>query len=149
MAEKTETISQETNDILMNHVILPRFLPQEKPKFAHEKILIAEFLKCIENTSEHLPLKTIEMFDRLKQVNEEYTRDIVTEKIIELRPGDTFAMFVRRQNYTIMFHVPADSCLDNEDPDDVIVATFPGYLHPKEIYNCDSDIEVHLHFLPL
>lgn len=57
--------------------------------------------------------------------------------------GDTFAMFIRRQNCAIMIHVPANGLINiNDEPENVIVATFPGSLHPRDIKEHLNDIEV-------
>lgn len=62
--------------------------------------------------------------------------------------GDTFAMFIRHQNCAIMIHVPANELINTADePENVIVATFPGSLHPRDIYENEnsSDLEVIYH----
>lgn len=56
--------------------------------------------------------------------------------------GDTFAMFVRRQNCVILVHMSQDGMVDAEKSQNVIVATFPANLHPGEIYKYDSDLQV-------
>lgn len=56
--------------------------------------------------------------------------------------GDTFAMYVRRQNCAVMIHVPANEMVSVDETKNVIVSTFPGNLHPREIYRHIGDIEV-------
>lgn len=56
--------------------------------------------------------------------------------------GDTFAMYVRRQNCAVMIHVPANEMVSVDETKNVIVSTFPGNLHPREIYQHSGDIEV-------
>lgn len=66
-----------------------------------------------------------------------------------LMTGDTFAMYIHRQQCTIMIYVPANDLINStEEPEDAIVATFPGSLHPRDIYEHESDLEViyHVHY---
>lgn len=143
MAENIVSHSDlETQNILLNHVVLPRVLPQEKSRFFHEQALIIQFVETVEAVSEWLPEKTVEMMDRLKRVTREHTRTVISEIINELEPGDSFSMFVRRQNSTIMFYIPKTADNSTEEPQNIIVATFMGTLHPKEIFKHESDMEV-------
>lgn len=135
----------ETQNILLNHVVLPRVLPQEKVRYVHEQALIMQLVENVENVSEWLPDKTVKMMDRLKRVTREYTRTVVSEIINELESGDTFSTFVRRQNCTIIFYVPPTEENTTGEPQNMIVATFMGTLHPKEIFKHESDIEVSIH----
>lgn len=136
------TSDLEIPDILLNHVVLPRVLPQEKVRFIHEREIVIQLVETVEDVSEWLPMKTVEMMDRLKRVTREYTGSVVSEIINELEPGDSFSMFVRRQNTTIMFYVPKAGDNTTDEPQNVIVATFMGTLHPREIFKHESDIEV-------
>lgn len=139
MAEDIDMISQlENHSILLNHVLLPRVLPQQKEGFYDEQAIVIQFIENIKNVSEWLPVKTVEMMDRLKRVTLESTRTVVSNIIHELDLGDFFAMFIRGQNCTIMFYRPSNQ------PQNIIAATFVGNLHPKEIYKHESDIEVSL-----
>lgn len=142
MAKSIDTMDLETHDILLNHVVLPRVLPQEKSRFIHEQALVVQFIENVENVSEWLPEKTVEMMDRLKRVTREHTRDVITEIINELEPGDSFSMFVRRQNCAIMFHIPATEEANAPDLLNIVVGTFLGTLHPREIFNHENKIEV-------
>lgn len=132
----------EVPNILLNHVVLPRVLPQEKSRFIHEREIVMQLVETVENVSERLPMETVEMMDRLKRVTREYTGGVVSEIINELEPGDSFSMFVRRQNTTIMFYIPKAGDNTTEEPQNIIVATFMGTLHPREIFKHESDIEV-------
>lgn len=145
MAEEIAASSDlEIPNILLNHVVLPRVLPQEKARFIHEQEIVIQLVETVENVSDSLPIKTVEMMDRLKRVTREYTGGVVTEIINELEPGDSFSMFVRRQNTAIMFYIPkaGDDNNTTEEPQNMIVATFMGTLHPREIFKHESDIEV-------
>lgn len=132
--------NMEKQDMLLNYVILPRFLPQEKPEHFHgiELQLIAQVVQSVTKLSGILPSKTIELFQRLGRVHHMVVPNVdeITSQINALRSGDTFAMFVRRQNCAFIIYVPPN------DTEHVIVANFPGNLHPEEVYKYDSDIEV-------
>lgn len=142
MFQYDEPKSQQ--NILLDHVILPRVLPQQKSCYTHEQALIDLMIENVGNTSAVLPHKTIEMMKRLKRVNSECTPKVVSQLINELRcPGDTFSMFVRKQNTAIIFYVPSHTEVNsNGEPNNIIVATFPACLRPSKIYKHDSDLEV-------
>lgn len=129
---------------LLDHVILPRVLPQHKSCYTHEQALVDQMIENVDGMSDWLPSKTVEMMNRLKRVNYECTPDVVSELINGLRsPGDTFSMFIRWQNTAVIFYLPKDTEVNNNDEsDDIIVATFPACLHPRVIYEHDSDVEV-------
>lgn len=135
---------QQWQDMLLNHIILPRILPQSKSRHFHQTELniLDEMVKCVEMLSEHIPSETVRLFRRMKNVHFNLSPNNVANEINGLRTGDSFAMFVRRQNCTFMIHAPKDNNQINQVPHTVIVATFPGNLHPNEVYEHDSDIEV-------
>lgn len=144
MIEHNESKSQ---NCLLDHVILPRVLPQHKSSYTHEQALIDQIIENVDGMSDWLPPKTVEMMKRLKRVNYECTPTVISELINELRsPGDTFSMFVRWQNTAVIFYIPKDT-LDTKvsnggEPDHITVAIFPGCLHPRVVYDNDSDVEV-------
>lgn len=148
MTDVSEVDSQEVQDTLLTHIILPRFLPQQKPRFYHELDLMSRIVDTVENLDEWIPSKTVELMQKLRRVHFECTPQVISEEINALRPGDTFAMFVRRQNCAFMIHKPSNGMVKVEDEiaSNVIVATFPGNLHPGEIYKHDSDIEVNFQY---
>lgn len=136
-------ISQlKKQNILLEHVLLPRVLPQEKARFTDEQEIVVKFVENVENLSEWLPEKTVKMMERLKRVTLECTRTVVSETINELEAGDSFSMFIRRQNCTIMFYIPPTEENNLEELQNIIVATFLGNLHPQDIFMHDSDIMV-------
>lgn len=121
----------------MNHVVLPRVLPQEKSVDLHgdEISLMSIMVENVERMAKYLPRNTVGMFQRLKRVHQTRTGECIAGEINALKPGETFAMFIRRQNCAFMVHKTAKES-------EVIVATFPGNLHPREVYEHQSDIEV-------
>lgn len=143
MEENINMTSQlEKHSILLNHVLFPRVLPQRKTRFNDEQAIVMQFLENVKNAQEWLPMKTVEMMERLKRVTLECTRTVVSDIINELGAGDSFSMFIRRQNCTIMFHIPSNEGSYVEELQNIIVATFMGNLHPNEIFEYESDIEV-------
>lgn len=141
----TEFVSMES---LFNHVLLPRVLPHEKQRHALELKLMNMMVENVKSLAKYLPPKTVTLFKDFQKVHLECTPKVISESINNLCFGETFALFVRRQNTLFMIYVPLgeDDSDDGDDGDgdleDVIVATFPGNLHPKEIYANDSDIAV-------
>lgn len=150
MNERSEWDSQETWECLLNHVILPRVLPHTKPRSFQETQLMVQMVNNIEILAKcpFMPPKTVELFKRLKRMHFECTPAVIAEEINSLRPGDTFAMFVRRQNNAFIIHAPPMPNSDKSTiPQNVIVATFLGSLHPCEIYKHDSDTQVNLQWM--
>ncbi|XP_031637089.1 uncharacterized protein LOC116349684 [Contarinia nasturtii] len=133
---------EEKYKILLNHVVLPRFLPQNRSEHlcSEELALVSAMVKNVtenELLTQHIPPATIKMLNMLNEVHKNLSPNTVSQQIQSLKPGDTFGMFVRRQNCGIMIHMPVDF----DQSKRVIVATFPGNIHPKHIYSNDSDIK--------
>lgn len=146
MDEDDESDTAEIRKNLLKHVTLPRDLPQEKPPRYLELKLMTHMVENVGNLSNYLPVKTVELLKRFRTVHLECTPDVISKEINSLRPGDTFAMFVRRQNTTIMVYMLPNDEIDNEESQNVILATFPGNLHPNQIYKAESDLEVFVFF---
>ncbi|XP_055310983.1 uncharacterized protein LOC129573873 [Sitodiplosis mosellana] len=140
MNKEPDFTYQERHEVLMNHVILPRYLPQERSKNFHneELALLSNMVENVERLAKSLPRNTVNMFHGLARVHKTLTPSVVSTEIRNLKPGDTFAMFVRRQNCAMMIHMPPE-----RGDDRVIAAIFPGNLHPKHISAAESDIEFH------
>lgn len=132
---------QAKHEALMDHIILPRFLPQSKSLDFHpqELELLMRMVHNVESLAKFIPANTLKMARSLATVHRNRTADIVAKEINNLKPGETFAMYIRRQNCAIMIH-----CQSNAQAyaNDMIVATFPGRLHPNEVYTNPSDLEV-------
>lgn len=141
MNQKSDYKYQEMQEALLNHVILPRYLPQNKPKDFHseERALLLGMSQNVGLLSKSLPSNTVNMFERLARVHNTLTPSVVSNEIRNLEPGDTFAMFVRRQNCALMIHMP-----EKRGDDRVILAIFPGNLHPKHISGVEGDVEVRI-----
>lgn len=136
---------------MINHVLLPRFLPQQRSPELHEHeiSLLKEMVQTIETMEDSLPPSTVRLFQSMQKVHVMCTATDVCDEIKKLTPGETFAMFIRRQNTAFMVHMPesgrAKSKNSKAKPDKsttVIVSTFPGNIHPNEIYTHPSDLEV-------
>lgn len=125
---------------LLNHIILPRYILQERlPDHESEELeLLKRMAEEVEKLNDHIPANTLKMIRSLAKVHSNPTpnANTIKEEINGLQPGETFAMFVRRQNCAIIIHMPPN------DSNNVIVATFIGKVHPKEIYEHSSDLEV-------
>lgn len=139
-----ELSALEKHSILLNHIILPHFLPQSTTPHYHqsELQLLTEMTANIFDLRKYIPPQTVALFNSMNEIVQELKPANISEKINALQPGDTFAMFVRRQNCAFIIHAPSNENVFNGRPENVIVATFPGRLHPKEVYECNSDIEV-------
>lgn len=140
----TPPTPQQWQDMLLNHIILPRHLPQTKSRFFHqtELKLLDQMVENVVNLSDKLPPKTVKLFEKMRKIHHNRSVTNISNEINALQPGDTFAMFVRRQNCVFQIYVPPDANVADGKPQCVIVSTFPGNLHPNQVYNCDSDMEV-------
>lgn len=143
-SKNVELSRLDKQNILLNHIILPHFLPQtDSPQFYQSELqLFDEIFKSVMDLSKNIPSKTVALFKSMHNIYHNLNAMNVSQEINALRPGDTFAMFVRRQNYAFMVYVPSDERIVHGKPQNAIVATFPGRLHPSEVYKYESDIEV-------
>ncbi|XP_031621557.1 uncharacterized protein LOC116339677 [Contarinia nasturtii] len=131
---------QTRHESLLNHVVLPRHLPQLRSSELHsqELELLMRMVQNVESLAESIPANTLKMICSLAEVHRTRTASTISNKINDLKPGETFAMFIRRQNCAIMIHLPFASAGGTND---AIVATFPGKINHNEIYENSSDLE--------
>lgn len=126
----------DRNEFNLNHIVLPRYLPQKNQDYTDQLQLVSRMLKNVLATKT-LPTNTIRLFNQLKRIyvdtKDEMLKDALSKEIKSLRSNDTFAMFVRQQNCTLIVHKKAKS---------VILATFHSDVKPSEVYDHDSDLEV-------
>lgn len=130
---------------LLNHIVLPRVLPQEKSKDLEQEelALLSNVKNAVQDCQEWLPATTVQLFESFERVHKTCTPESIANEIKELKPGHTFAMFVRRQNCGFFIYMPEDgNSEESSDMKTVVVATFPGNFHPKEIYEHSSDLQV-------
>lgn len=115
------------NEFMLTHAVLPRRLPEQKPNFSQQLRMLNVMIENIQSADQCIPQKTREFFQRFQKIHEYGTSigaGVIHEQIKALHSGDTFAMFVRRQNCTLMIHR-----LENDyDDHNVVVSTFPGDL---------------------
>lgn len=152
MRQELESLELNSNEELnldyemLNHVVLPRHLPQTKRTdlFEIEMNFLLRFADMIEDQEEWIPSLTVNMFIDLKcLIYADFSPDIIFELINELKPGGTFAMFLNGQNCMFIIYMPFTE--DNKQPDastTVIVATFPASLGGKYIYRTFGGLEV-------
>lgn len=144
MDEEPEPNQLDYHSILLSHVVFPRVLPQQKPRYVHELDLITLMVENVVKLSKWIPPKTIELMETLKMVHVDGKPrpSIISDAIDSLSPGESFAMFVRRQNCMLIIYMPFNQISNIKEMQNVIVATYPGNLHPSEIYKHNSDVEV-------
>lgn len=134
-SEMTEDIDE--NEFILNHVVLPRFLPQKNQNYNDQLKIIKRMLKNVRDLRSYLPINTVHLCETLKNIHLQSTddnlRDTIKKELRYLLAGDTFAIFVRGQNCTLIVHKKAAS---------LILATFHGDVNSNEIYSQDSDLQV-------
>lgn len=135
------TDQQQKLENLLHHVVLPRVLPQNYPKDYEDQELnlLSRLVRTVENSSQILPIETVELFQRLKRVHMKRTPENISNEINSLKPGDTFAMFIRRQNTAFLIQVPKEPA---DGIKNVTIATFPGNLHPAKMHESFHDLQV-------
>lgn len=134
---KIENIDED----LLYHIVLPRVLPQNKSKNTeeHELALLSRITDAIRGLDKWISPEIVRLFNSFEQTHMTRTPESISNEIKGLQPGRSFAMFVRRQNCGLMIHMPSDQ---NTKSKTVVVSTFPGNFHPKNIYNAASDFQV-------
>lgn len=128
----------DQNEFILNHVVLPRYLPPEKQGYAKQLKLMKTFIENVFAVP-IVPARTVALFKQFKRIHLDGTADnlksALSREIRSLLPGHSFAMFVRRQNCTLTIHKKSDG-------DGVILATFRGDMLSSEVYSHESDIVV-------
>lgn len=129
--KKVPKTIQNIYEELLYHIVLPRVLPQNKSTNSeqHELALLSRFTDAIRGLKKWISAETVRLFDSFERIHVTRTPESISNEIKELRPGQSFVMFVRRQNCGFMIHMP------NDENESVVVCTFPGNLHPKNIYD--------------
>lgn len=130
----------DENEFILNHVVLPRYLPPEQMTYAKQLELAKLFVKNILDTPQ-TPEETIKFFKQFERVHQDVSANalipILSEELESLQPNDTLAMIVHRQNCTLLI---------KKREDDVILATFRCDIDANEIYSHESDLEVTFSF---
>lgn len=136
---------------VLNHVVLPRFIPSNASidQIAQDESLLMQMCEIFRKNAQWMPLKTNRMlhtFANVYQANDD--AQTIYNELNSLKPGDTFAMYVRRQNAVFLCYmlenVPNPNELDETTP--IVVATFPAQVSLKEVYAHPLDMEVSLQF---
>lgn len=129
---------------LLNHVLLPRFLPQMRDRklYDHGVELLQRMVDLIGVEDELIPISTIEMMRTLNKIQTNCVPEAISEEINALTPGKTFAMFVKRQNCAIVIYMPPQEINEPNEETTLIVATFHGSYSPKLVNETVDDFEV-------
>lgn len=135
---------KQTYESLLNHVILPRALPNELSENAihEEKILISRMTDAIVSCAGWIPGRVVQNFQRFRRTHSDLTAKTVSRQIDTLEPGDTFAVLVKRQQCVFMVHMPLSERRHTNGTRLVQIGTFPSAAFPKDIYKCSSDLQV-------
>lgn len=145
--EKSTTEHTQSQENLLNHILLPRFISAAASieAFGQEITLLSRLCETVRSSSQWMPASTVRLlasFERIHQSNE--SEATIHDELNKLGPGETFAMFVRRRNTVFMCHMPALPAkrhgVDESTP--LIVATFDGQVEAKEIYASPMDLMV-------
>lgn len=134
---------QSSYENLLYHIILPHSLQQERSQDYEKQNmgLLSNMVEVIETCS--VPPATSYLFKSLEQTHMQRSPEVITGEINALKPGNSFAMFVQRQNCALMIHMPVQGNSAQVDENTtVIVSTFLGSLHPKQIYKNLYDLNV-------
>lgn len=95
--------SQEMQDALLDHVVFPRFLPKQKPRYFHELELMIRMVQTVENLKQWIPPKTVELLEKMRRVHLECTPNVVSEEINTLCPGNYSIIILHLNSQPIYF----------------------------------------------
>lgn len=127
----------EMKNTFENVTFLNRYLPPEKPGYVKQLKLMNAFIQNVSDIPAVIPAKTMDLFMQFERIHLNTPVDNLkaelAKEIRSLQAGKTFAMFVRRQNCTLLIHKKAHG---------VILATFRGDMKSSDVYSYESDIEV-------
>lgn len=132
----------------LTHILLPRHIPDSVIQDAGEQetTLLIRMSETV-RLAKWLPPNTVQMFETFEKIHFMAAPEVIEEAINELRPGHTFAMFVRGQNTVFLCHMPSDASdevnggtPDTETP--IIVATFPGSVSMQRFYKESAELKV-------
>lgn len=149
--DDADVTAQQRQDMFLTHVVHPRCLPQHLSQHLDktELQLLHGVVDIVVDSSGIVPTQTIKLFENLRKIHKtiEVNANTISSEINALRPGNSFAMLVRRHRWMFMIHVPPSGDVNAADsqPQEVIVASFPLNLRPSEIYkgnHVDGDIAV-------
>lgn len=125
----------------LRHVLLPRYLPAGDYNATEiGQSLMNQMVETVQSLANYLPPKSVELLENMQQLHLECTSQAILDRINELRPGDSLAMYVQHQDFAVLFRIPPNE--NWNDVQNVIVAIFPGSLDPNEIYEREGDVEV-------
>lgn len=144
-----EVDDKELNKFILNHVLLPRYLPPENPTPIKELGLMEKMIKNILNTrlvKLTLP-NTAQLFEQLKAIYIDSSandfdglNEILKSQISSLASNDArcghismFAIYMHLHNCLLFIHKRAEK---------LILATFRSDIKPGP--DCQNDIEVNL-----
>lgn len=128
---------------LLNHVLLPRFLPQTKRSdlYEQELELLSRMFEIIRLQNEWIPSQTIDMFQKFNHIQSDCFPETIFKYINELTPNNLFAMYLKEQNCVFSIYM-LDDDKEISESTTVIVATFPGNLDATSINKDIGDFEV-------
>lgn len=143
LAANAASAATVTQANLLNHIVLPRFISAEAgvDAFAQEMTLLSRLNESVRGSLAWMPANTARLlasFERVHQSTE--SEDAIHAELNGLRPGATFAMYVRRRNTVFMCHMPARRATDGSVP--VVVATFAGQVDAQDVYTSAMDLMV-------
>lgn len=143
MNEKSE--ENDLSNGLLNHILLPRFLPQQlSENLCYQELeLLSRFVNEVELLNEWIPSATIDVLRKFLNVQRNVSADTIYYAINNLKPGQTFSILIRGQNCMLMIYMPDCNKVPVESTP-VIVATFASGSPPdgSSINNNIGDLEV-------
>lgn len=137
-----QTCSQADCEQILNHIVLPRVLPNKSiGNHEHQELIIlSRLVKSLEINAKWIPPATVRFLESLNRVHVNRNSTVVSEEINALQPGEIFGIFIHLQDTAFLIHMPNDQ--NHDDTKSVLVSTFPGSVPLAEIYKHDGDFEV-------
>lgn len=136
-----EPTNVDEKEFILNHVILPRFLPKENADYTQHSRFMKLIVENVLETPTIMPCKTVELLSHLKRIHCDSVSNlnqVLSNKMNSLVSGamGTFAMFFHHQNCTLLIHKQAQK---------LILATFSSDIEPSKDHLGDTEVISYLH----
>lgn len=119
----------DKNEFILNHIVLPRYLPSKEQRYSNELELV-KIMLINAIATRTLPVNTMRLFQKLKRIyidsKEDTLKNTLAMEIRTLQGNDTFAMFVPHQNCTLILRQTSEK---------LILATFHSDTQAYEVYS--------------
>lgn len=143
--------TKTTYKAMYNHVVWPRYLPQRRSNelHAHEIGLIELMVDIVDDFVENdvLPNKISKLIRCLHNLKTSMTSEVILREM-NLSPGEMKSIYIEAQNCCIFIYMPTLQDIPDNQPKQLIFATFTLSVTAEQITEyASSDVKVCQTFL--